>query len=89
MLEVFRNYQGALKKGGFETLFTCGPQGCGSSIANAYANSGDNADYWGPQHGIHYVSAKLARPEGDVYVSLLIDDQGRIPGPMPSSTSSK
>ena len=76
VLEVFRNYQAALKKGGFETLFTCGPQGCGSTIANAYANSGDNADYWGPEHGIHYISAKLARPEGDVYVSLLIDDQG-------------
>jgi outer membrane protein OmpA-like peptidoglycan-associated protein len=76
VLEVFRNYQAALKKGGFETLFTCGPQGCGSTIANAYANSGDNADYWGPEHGIHYISAKLARPEGDVYVSLLVDDQG-------------
>ncbi len=76
VLEVFRNYQGAFKKGGFETLFTCGPQGCGSSIANAYANSPDNQDYWGPQHGIRYISAKLARPEGDVYVSLLIDDQG-------------
>ncbi len=76
VLEVFRNYQEALKKGGFETLFTCGPRGCGSTIANAYANSGDNADYWGPEHGIHYISAKLARPEGDVYVSLLVDDQG-------------
>ena len=76
VLEVFRNYQAALKKAGFETLFTCGPQGCGSTVANAYANSGDNADYWGPEHGIHYVSAKLARPEGDVYVSLLVDDLG-------------
>jgi outer membrane protein OmpA-like peptidoglycan-associated protein len=76
VLEVFRNYQSALKKAGFETLFTCGPQGCGSTIANAYANSGDNTDYWGPEHGIHYISAKLARPEGDVYVSLLVDDQG-------------
>ncbi|MGD1107477.1 MAG: DUF4892 domain-containing protein, partial [Terracidiphilus sp.] len=76
VLEVFRNYQAALKNGGFETLFTCGPQGCGSTVANAYANSGDNADYWGPEHGIHYISAKLARPEGDVYVSLLIDNQG-------------
>ena len=28
VLEVFRNYQGALKKAGFETLFTCGPQDC-------------------------------------------------------------
>jgi outer membrane protein OmpA-like peptidoglycan-associated protein len=76
VLEVFRNYQGALKKAGFETLFTCGPQGCGSTVANAYANSGDSLDYWGPEHGIHYISAKLARPEGDVYVSLLVDDQG-------------
>jgi outer membrane protein OmpA-like peptidoglycan-associated protein len=76
VLEVFRNYQAALKKGGFQTLFTCGPQGCGSTIANAYANSGDSTDYWGPEHGIHYISAKLARPEGDVYVSLLVDDQG-------------
>jgi len=76
VVEVFRNYQGALKKAGFETLFTCGPQGCGSTVASAYANSGDNSDYWGPEHGIHYVSAKLARPEGDVYVSLLIDDLG-------------
>jgi len=76
VLEVFRNYQAALKKGGFETLFTCGPQGCGSTVANAYANSGDNGDYWGPEHGIHYISAKLARQEGDVYVSLLIDNLG-------------
>ena len=78
VLEVFRNYQGALKKAGFETLFTCGPQECsgsGSSSARVYG-SGEYDDYWGPDHGIHYVSAKLARPEGDVYVSLLIDDQG-------------
>lgn len=78
VLEVFRNYQGALKKAGFETLFTCGPQDCsgsGSSSARVYG-SGDYDDYWGPDHGIHYVSAKLARPEGDVYVSLLVDDQG-------------
>jgi outer membrane protein OmpA-like peptidoglycan-associated protein len=78
VLEVFRNYQGALKKAGFETLFTCGPQDCagsGSPMVNAYA-SGDNVDYWGPVHKIRYISAKLARPEGDVYVSLLIDDQG-------------
>jgi len=78
VLEVFRNYQGTLRTGGFETLFTCGPQDCagsGSPMANAYA-SGDNGDYWGPVHKIRYISAKLARPEGDVYVSLLIDDQG-------------
>jgi outer membrane protein OmpA-like peptidoglycan-associated protein len=78
VLEVYRNYQGALQKAGFETLFTCGPQDCGgygSASPRVYGN-GEYDDYWGPDHGIHYVSAKLARPEGDVYVSLLIDNQG-------------
>jgi outer membrane protein OmpA-like peptidoglycan-associated protein len=78
VLEVFRNYQGALKKAGFEALFTCSPQDCygsGSSNARVYG-TGDYDDYWGPDHGIDYVSAKLARPEGDVYMSLLVDDQG-------------
>jgi OmpA-OmpF porin, OOP family len=78
VLEVFRSYQDALKKAGFETLFTCGPQDCsgtGKSDGRVYGN-GEYDDYWGPDHGIHYLSAKLARPEGDVYVSLLVDDQG-------------
>ncbi|MGD0696651.1 MAG: DUF4892 domain-containing protein [Terriglobia bacterium] len=78
VLEVFRNYQGALKKAGFETLFTCGPQECsgsGGTTARVYG-TGDYDDYWGPDHGIRYLSAKLGRPEGDVYVSLLVDDQG-------------
>jgi outer membrane protein OmpA-like peptidoglycan-associated protein len=78
VLEVFRNYQGALKKAGFETLFTCGPKDCagsGNTTAKVYGN-GEYDDYWGPDHGIHYVSAKLGRPEGDIYVSLLVDDQG-------------
>jgi OOP family OmpA-OmpF porin len=83
VLEVFRNYQGALKKAAFETLFTCGPQDCcasGCSSPRVYG-SGDYDDYWGPDHGIRYVSAKLARPEGDVYVSVLVDDQGGLGGP--------
>jgi len=42
---------------------------------------GDCDDYWGPDHGIRYLSAKLARPEGDVYLSLLVDDQGGLGGP--------
>src|ERR1019366_10731945 len=61
VLEVFRNYQGALKKAGFETLFTCGPQDClgsGGSTGRVYG-SGENDSYWGPDHGIHYASAKL------------------------------
>jgi outer membrane protein OmpA-like peptidoglycan-associated protein len=36
--------------------------------------------YWGPDHGIRYLSAKLARPEGDIYVSLFVDDEGQLNG---------
>jgi outer membrane protein OmpA-like peptidoglycan-associated protein len=78
VLEVFRNYQGALKNGGFETLFTCGPQDCvgpGNTTARVYG-PGEYDDYWGPDHEIHYLSAKLGRPEGDAYVSLVVDNQG-------------
>ncbi len=78
VLEVYRNYQSALKKAGFDTLYTCGPQDCsasGSSNGRVYG-SGEYDSYWGPDHAIHYTAAKLARPEGDVYVSLMIDDQG-------------
>ena len=66
VLEVFRNYQGALKKAGFQTLFTCGPQECigsGGSTARVYG-TGDYDDYWGPDHGIRYVSAKLRAAGG-------------------------
>ena len=78
VLEVFRNYQGALKKAGIETLFACGPQECsgsGGTTGRVYG-TGNYDDYWGPDHQIRYLSAKLARPEGDVDVSLLVDDQG-------------
>jgi len=83
VLEVFRNYQGALKKAGFETLFTCGPQDCSSTGGGSPILYGTGGDYdvdWGPIHGIRYLSAKLARPEGDVYVSLLVDDEGQAKG---------
>jgi OmpA-OmpF porin, OOP family len=77
-LEVFRNYQGALKQAGFQTLYSCAPQDCageGGMTANLYG-TGKYGEYWGPDHGIRYLSAKLARPEGDAYVSLQVDDQG-------------
>jgi len=79
VLEVFRNYEGALKKAGFVTLFTCGPEQCGAGGGTMYAGVGELP--WTPDHGIRYLSAKLARPEGEVYVSLLVDDEGFMKGP--------
>ncbi len=64
ILEVFRNYESALKEAGFATLFTCKGEQCGSQVGLkglGYLPNGDEA---------RYLAAKLARPEGDVYVAL-------------------
>ncbi len=69
ILEVFRNYESALQKGGFSTLFSCVNAECGSGSAKLFPTSADDWT-WGAGH--RYISAKLARAEGDVYVSMHI-----------------
>ncbi len=64
ILEIFRNYESALKKGGFATLFTCKGERCGDQVGLkglGYLPDGDDA--W-------YLAARLPRPEGDVYIAL-------------------
>ncbi len=68
-LEVFRNYEDALKAAGFEILFTCSNNDCGGRDFNhkvvEYKHGfGDN---YSEQR---FLAAKLTRGEGDVYVSL-------------------
>jgi len=63
-LEVFRNYQTALKSGGFVELFSC--------VGGAQCKGGQSIGWCGGCSP-HHLSAKLARPEGDVYVSLHIE----------------
>src|SRR5687767_15438727 len=63
-LEIFRNYEAALKAAGFQTLFTCTGPECGSQINHpplGYIPSGNEA---------RYLAAKLARPAGDIYVAM-------------------
>jgi flagellar motor protein MotB len=65
-LEVYRNYESALKRAGFETVFACSGDACG--VARFHMTA-DWADVWyGAGH--YQFSGKLARPEGDMYVSL-------------------
>lgn len=63
ILEIFRNYEGGLKEAGFETLFTCKGGECGGQI------SIKGLGYL-PADDSRYLAARLARPEGDVYVAL-------------------
>jgi outer membrane protein OmpA-like peptidoglycan-associated protein len=82
VLEVYRNYEGALKKAGFEALFGCAVQECFSgdtSGGTRLYGTGGYDQSWGSNYGMRYLSAKLARREGDVYVSLFGDDKGDGP----------
>jgi len=71
--EVFRNYEGALKQAGFETLFTCTKEECGFGPVTLYGGKIEN---WSLTYEPRYLSAKLVRPRGDVYVSLYAGASG-------------
>ena len=70
ILEIYRNYESALRSGGFQVLFSCvNVDGCGRN-PTLYAAKG--REDWSWTAGQRYLSAKLARAEGDVYLSLFI-----------------
>lgn len=69
-LEVYRNYENALKQAGFEILFACADQACGRHFTNIYKDR--NRDYLlrkGKQQ--RFLAARVVGEEGDVFVSLL------------------
>ncbi|MCO5145568.1 MAG: DUF4892 domain-containing protein [Aquamicrobium sp.] len=70
-LEVFRNYESVLAAAGFDVLFSCSRADCGY-LFNNVMNPGAryNGLIYGDQQ--RYLAARLARPEGDVYVSLYV-----------------
>jgi outer membrane protein OmpA-like peptidoglycan-associated protein len=69
LLEVYRNYEGALQRAGFQILFACANQACGES-SEVKLNPAVE-DRWAPYDWPNrHLSAKLARSAGDVYVSL-------------------
>ena len=70
ILEVYRNYESALQRGGFTTLFSCANDDCGYS-GNAKIITTQKDD-WSWCAGQRAISAKLARAGGDVYVSMHI-----------------
>jgi hypothetical protein len=65
-LEVYRNYESALKRAGFETVFACSGDACGLARFHMTADWSDT--WYGAGH--MQFSGKLARAEGDIYVSL-------------------
>jgi OOP family OmpA-OmpF porin len=65
-LEIYRNYETALKSAGFQSIFSCSGDACGTA---RFHLTNDWADQWyGAGH--YQFSGKMARPEGDLYLSL-------------------
>jgi OOP family OmpA-OmpF porin len=74
-LEIFRNFEAALKQSGFETLFTCAREQCGTDEAiTLYPNL--QQEGWGAGYQTRYLSARRSRPDSDVYVSLDVQTGG-------------
>ncbi len=74
-LEVYTNYEQALQKAGFTTLWQCAEQSCGADKdKNRKFNLTVGEYRWHGEHtdGQRYLSAKLARSDGDIYVSLYV-----------------
>lgn len=66
-LEIMRNYQKELAAAGFETLYSCDLKACGAQFHWAAVPGGLMVGTYEEQR---FLSARKARPEGDVYVSL-------------------
>jgi OOP family OmpA-OmpF porin len=73
-LEIYRNYEAALQKAGFQTLFSCAPRACGDQppggafpLDDAFGNYSDQT---------RYLAAKLSSPQGDFHVALWVYDSG-------------
>lgn len=68
-LEVFRNYENALKEEGFDILYTCSNKDCGGRYFNHKVveyKKGFGDNYYEQR----YLAAKHTGEEGDIYVSL-------------------
>ncbi len=76
-VEVFRNYEEALKAGGFEIVFSCETAACDTKHSgrafNLAASPSDLHSKMTSQHDEQrYLLAKLPRATGDVYASIYI-----------------
>ena len=73
-LQVYRSYEKALKKAGFEKLFSCFKADCGSlfKFTPTLANELYEFTLSGHFKDQRYLSAKLSRDKGDVFVSLFV-----------------
>jgi OmpA-OmpF porin, OOP family len=79
-LEIFLNYQDALRKSGMTQLFSCADDACGEPFAGQVLrmmrvdleNSLEARQGAGDAEHPHYLLAKMSREQGDVYAAVLV-----------------
>jgi OmpA-OmpF porin, OOP family len=70
VLEIYRNYESSLRAAGFEVLFTCASlEDCGQHV---FEFSPGKREEWIDTGALRHLSARLSNPQGDVYVSLVV-----------------
>src|SRR4030095_12160162 len=74
-LEVMRAYENALTSAGFQVLFKCEGKACISDKFQSGYTTGTTSGIWCQtcEEPMRYVGAKLTRPTGDVYVSVVVE----------------
>ena len=69
LLEIFTNYEQALRKDGFSTIFRCAGKDCGSGrIPELDTMFNSTVEQY-------YLAAKKNRPEGPLYASVTVNDR--------------
>jgi len=84
VLEIFRNYESAIKNGGFVTLFIGKKIELGDKWLDKFTGATERPVGYGEpalgtqlsQSDFRYMAAKLTRAEGDVYVALCVAGSG-------------
>lgn len=74
-LEVFRSYQDALTKAGFQNLYQCAGAACRAAKSFEGGYRGGKSGIWcfNCEQPMRYLAAKLPRAAGDVYVALDVE----------------
>jgi OOP family OmpA-OmpF porin len=73
-LEVFKNYEEALQKAGFEKVFSCSDKGCGSF--GGFVPTWEGAMSNWTTHQARYTLGKLDRPEGAIWAAVFVSPIG-------------
>jgi OmpA-OmpF porin, OOP family len=67
VLEIYKNYEDGLKRGGFQVLFTCNDEKCGGG-----GPAGPKFAGFTPGYGLRFLSAKRSSSQGDTYVTVQV-----------------